>query len=286
MDQPDAGLGRDPKAARLTWFVGDLDDPWVASIADALPAGTHRVGCLGDLADSFAVRGDDSSPLVLVVHRASLTRQDAERLARLRASGSAPERVVLCFGPHVRHVDLERWAELVDVAVPEATARDTIARHAAPPSPAPARRTAAGTGPRVAVVSANAALRHTLAEACEAAGYFPSAAREWSEAPPIGPAVWDVPLLEPDWPQAMARRTRVGPLIALLGFPDRAVVTEARARGASSCLELPFDLVDLANALDRLPFPRNEPAHDVPPPPVARRRAGRARAVADAGRDA
>ena len=25
------------------WFVGDLDDPWVASLADALPAAARRI---------------------------------------------------------------------------------------------------------------------------------------------------------------------------------------------------------------------------------------------------
>ena len=69
------------------WFVGDLDDPWVASLADALPAGTRRIACAGDLPDDWpgAAR---RLPRVVVVHRAWLSPRDAERLARLRA-GSA-----------------------------------------------------------------------------------------------------------------------------------------------------------------------------------------------------
>ena len=39
------------------WFVGDLDDPWVASLADALPAGARRIACAGDLPDDWP--GDD-----------------------------------------------------------------------------------------------------------------------------------------------------------------------------------------------------------------------------------
>ncbi|MEJ7639101.1 MAG: hypothetical protein WKF75_14295 [Singulisphaera sp.] len=40
-----------------------------------------------------------------------------------------PPRVVLCVGPHAKHAELERLALLIDEVVPEATARDTIARH-------------------------------------------------------------------------------------------------------------------------------------------------------------
>ena len=33
------------------WFIGDLDDPWVVAIADALPTagGLLRVDCRGEL---------------------------------------------------------------------------------------------------------------------------------------------------------------------------------------------------------------------------------------------
>ena len=58
-------------------------------------------------------------------------------------------------------------------------------------------------------------------------------------------------------------------MVALLGFADRATVGQARAHGASACLELPFDLADLVFVLDRLAAPRIEPAHEVPPPPAA-----------------
>ena len=86
-------------------------------------------------------------------------------------------------------------------------------------------------------------------------------------------------MLEPGWSDSLARRARLGPVIVLLGFPDRSLVAEARIRGASACLELPVDLADLANTLDRLAAvqtqtvaasgPRKEPPHPTPPPPAA-----------------
>lgn len=284
MDDP--GRSPDPGPIRPAWFVGDLDDPWVAAIADALPPDTTRLDAPGDLP---AAIDPAAAPGAVVLHRSVLTRPDAAWVARLRAGRAAPPRVVLCFGPHVRAADLERWSELVDAAVPEATARDTVARRLAGAEPfgAVVGRRPAVSRPRVAVVSTNPALRQVLCEGCEAAGYPVAAARDWPDAPPGGPAVWDVPVLEPRWPDELARRAAAGPVVALLGFADRRLVAEARARGASACLELPVDLADLAAALDRLPAPRPEPAHEVPPPPAGRRRtAAAAPAVADASRDA
>jgi CheY-like chemotaxis protein len=184
----------------------------------------------------------------------------------------------------VRYSDLDAWSDLYDAAVPEATARETVARRLCPPGEGVERRPVAGPRPRVAVVGTNAALRPMLAEAIVAAGYPVVSVRGWNEAPETGPAVWDIPLLEPDWPQALARRGGVDPVVALIGFADRALVAEARARGASACLELPLDLADLVAALDRLTAPRVEPAHALPPAPATRR--CRTRAVADAGCDA
>ena len=290
-DDPDGG----ESPAVPVWFVGDLDDPWVAAIADALPATAQerRITCPGDLPEALFDRPEP--PATLVLHRSVLTRTDAECLARLRARRTPP-RVVLCVGSHVRHVDLERWAPLVDAVVPEATARETIARHLAAVAPehlgATARRSARGPArrPPIVVVSTSSAMRQAVAEAVEAAGYPAVEACEWLDAPPCGPAVWDVPVLEPGWPEALARRARVGPVLALIGFASRGLVTLARAHGASGCLELPFDLADLATALDRLAPAlapaRNEPAHPTPPPPSSYRRAvaDRSPRVAGSGR--
>ena len=290
-----------PNRPVRVWFAGDLEDPWVAGIADALSQATRMSALLpvlllnspGDLPDTLF--DPSRAPDVLVLHRAILTRFDAERLARWRSGQTPPTRVVLCFGPHVRHAELERWASLVEVALPEATARETVARHLEPPDdpaglgiPWRGPRRSSGTRPRVAVVSSNAALRGLLAEAVEAVGYPASASRDWDDASPGGIAVWDVPVLEPGWPDALARRAKAGPVVALLGFADRALVSEARARGASACLELPFDLADLAKALERISTTaiRTEPPHPTPPAPASRRRnSAPAPRVAEPGRD-
>lgn len=274
------------------WFAGDLADPWVVAIADALAlaeAGpVRRFDAPGDLPDLLA--SGLPAPDLLVVHRALLTRHDAERLARLRASRTPPTRVILCLGPYARYADLERWSPLVDSVLHEAVAAETIA----------ARLSGDGSGlvpaglrierrnaPRIAVVSTNAALRQTLAEAVEASGYAATPSRDWGDAPPSGPAVWDVPMLEPTWTQDLGRRTKLGPVVVLLGFADREQVLLARKAGASACLEMPFDLAELALALARTVVagrPQAQPAHPTPPPPAALGRV--ARRLAESGPDA
>ena len=266
---------------RPVWFLGDLDDPWVASIADALPREVRRLSCAGDLTPEMLEAV--SPPRVLILHRNHLTPGDADRLARFRTEVSPSPRVVLCVGPHVRHAQLERWGKLVDVVVPEATARDTIARHLAVGSEVREPETGKSR-PTVRVVSRNFELGQTLADSCEALGYPAEASRDWTEASPGGVALWDVPVLEADWPDLLARRARTGPVVALLGFADRARIVEARAGGASACLELPCDLLDLGYVLDHLALRRAEPAHELPPPPAARRH--RDRRLAGPGRDA
>jgi hypothetical protein len=263
---------------RSDWFVGDLTDPWIAAIADALPESVIRHGVAGDLPEELLPIPGSSVPGTLVLHRTVLTARDAAWLARLRNDRAAPTRVILCVGPHVRYADLERWSPLVEVVLPEATARDTVARHLHKPDDD--RPRPVGPRPGVAIVSTNFELRSTLADACEQAGYPATAAFAWAEASPGGLAVWDVPVLESGWPEALARRARLGPVIALLGFADRGLVTAARVHGASACLELPCDLADLIGVLDRLSSTvRSEAAHDVPPPPVTLRRSPRAVAV-------
>jgi hypothetical protein len=254
------------------WFVGDLDDPWVAAIAASLPGGVARVHCAGPLPDGLLAGGQ--APGRLALHRGALTPADAECVARYRAGAAPAPRVVLCVGPHVRYADLERWSALglFDDLVPDATARDVLARRLSADEPGLPRPL--GVRPGVSVVSANHELRDVMAGACEAAGFPAAVARDWAEARPNGVAVWDVPILEPDWPRALARRAPIGPVVALIGFADRALVAEARAHGAAACLELPCDLADLAAVLDRLAPPRAGAAHALPPAPAsaARRR--------------
>ncbi len=256
--------------ARPIWFAGDLGDPWVVAIADALPRDARRLDCPAELPDPWPADGPD--PGVVVLHRPNLTSVDAVRLARLRSRPGPTARVILCFGPNARHDDLVRWSRLVDVAIPEATAGETLARHVLGlDRPTPHR----AAPRRVAVVSASHELRSTLADAFRAGGYAPEVARDWPDAAPAIAAVWDVPVLEPDWPDRIARRSGTSPVVALIGFADRATVRLARENGASACLELPCEVEDLLIALDRVSSgPIGEPAHEVPPPPMLAKNPG------------
>lgn len=261
-------------SGRSVWFVGDLDDPWVVGIVDALPRAVLRVACAGEWSDGLF--HDLPNPATLVIHRALLTRHDAERLARLRKERSTSLRVILCVGPHIRYADLVRWSPLVDVILSEATARETIARHVAGSvGVGEGRGEGRGTTPRPAidVVSSNYELREALADVCVSAGYPVRKAVDWTEVEPGGLAIWDVPVLEPDWGRALARRAQIGMVVALIGLADRVLVGQARAQGASACLELPCDPVDLIDVLDRLcASSRLDRTHGVPPPPWVLRR--------------
>ena len=62
-------------------FFGDLDDPWVASIAEALPHLDERVHRPEALPDELPVCG------LAVVHRAILGPSDADRLIDWRRAG-------------------------------------------------------------------------------------------------------------------------------------------------------------------------------------------------------
>jgi FixJ family two-component response regulator len=64
--------------------------------------------------------------------------------------------------------------------------------------------------------------------------------------------IWDVPVLEPDWPERLERRSRLsGPIVAIMGFADRTSVAQAKTRGAIACLELPYNVDDLLDVIDR-----------------------------------
>ena len=258
------------------WFVGDLGDPWVVSIADALPRSACRLACSGDWPDGLL--DDIPVPATVVLHRAQLGSRDAERLARLRKERAGALWVVLCVGPHARYVDLARWSPLADVVLPEATASETIARHVAGAGGEGRGGPSAGrthsARPCIDVVSTNYELRETLAEICHAAGYPTRKGADWLELAPVSGslAVWDVPVLEADWGRALARRSESGGVVALIGFADRAQVAQARAHGALACLDLPCDPADLIDVLERVSASRCDRNHEVPPPPRVLRR--------------
>ena len=284
-------------------FVGDLGDPWVMEILGSISdlSEVHAVMCVGDVPDRLFE--PDQPPRLLIVHRTRLSQADAARIEQWRSVPrvNALPRVILCFSPYVRYAELERCSRGVDLAISEATAVETLSRHVSrllerrdePPRAAPA----ADCLP-VQVISSNHELRAVLSEICLAEGFKVSSGREftaqWQGRAAVADraanqmlTLWDIPVLEPDWPRLLEERTQLGPVVALLGFADRATVGQARASGAAGCLDLPLDVNDLVHVIERVNRKsrsdsstkfegRIEPAHAVPPEPVSRAKRGRA----------
>jgi hypothetical protein len=280
------------------WFVGDLSDPWVVSIAEACSrsSGLIQLHCVGDLPD----RPFDAArpPRLVVLHRQRLTSADAQRLSAYRdraAPGAAPA-IVLCVGPYVRYEELERWSGLADLVLSEATAADILPWHVARLVEGREGRTtrAAAARFRIEVAGGNHDLCQALVEACASAGYRALQVDDLDMPGGAGPhaspraatepvlTIWDVPVLEPDWTDRLERRSRSsGPVIALCGFADRTTVARAKSRGAIACLELPYNIDDLLDVIDRAagslpierwPVPaRVELPHRLPPRPRRRR---------------
>ncbi len=283
-------------------FVGDLDDPWVreilGSIAD-LPE-VHAVMCAGEVPERLFE--PDQPPRLLIVHRTRLSQADAVRIDQWRsvARANAMPRVILCFSPYVRYAELERCARAVELAIPEATAVETLSRHVGrllERRDEPRRAARSGDCLPVQVISSNHELQAVLSEICLAEGFQVTSGREFpvnfqGRAEGASPAasqvltLWDIPLLEPDWARSLEQRTHLGPVVALLGFADRATVGQARASGAAACLDLPVDGNDLVHVIERMNWKlrpessktegRIEPAHAVPPAPASRAKRGRA----------
>ena len=74
------------------WFMGDLSDPWVVSIAEALArcASIVQVHCPGDLPDRPFDR--TGPPRLIVVHRHRFTAVDAQRLKSTAIAPAAGDR--------------------------------------------------------------------------------------------------------------------------------------------------------------------------------------------------
>jgi CheY-like chemotaxis protein len=187
------------------------------------------------------------------------------------------------------------------VAIPETTAVETLTRHV---SRLLERREEPGCGTEAAdclpvqVISSNHELRAVLSEICLAEGFEAASGREFTanwqgrsaaadRTASRAVTLWDIPVLEPDWPRLLEERTKLGPLIALMGFADRAIAAQARASGAAACLDLPVDVNDLVHVIERVnrklrsgslitTESRIEPAHAVPPAPASRAKRGRA----------
>ncbi|QEH33523.1 hypothetical protein OJF2_20250 [Aquisphaera giovannonii] len=285
------------ESGKAVWFLGDLEDPWVVAIGESL-AGLPGLQVRGAGRELPAPPGgSEEVPGLLIVHRSRLTTHDLARLETWKSLGGErgranQPRILLCYGPNVRYAELERCARLANLLIPEATASETLHRQA--------RRLAAleadlltrppGQGRRVDVVSSNRALRDAIAEGLAELDFSSRAVADSGRFEALLPesddmaeaAVWDVPVLEPGWPEVMQRRARLAPVVALLGLADRGLVAEARAAGASACLDLPLDLEDLGYVIDRVlaaaavvggPGARRaEGGHGSPPPPASRSR--------------
>jgi hypothetical protein len=284
-------------------FIGDLDDPWIAAIADAISAGrpVHRVSCTGTLPDwPF---GPSRLPRAVIIHRHKVGAADAERLEewRVRTGEPAPD-WILCISPYVRYEELERWSGLVDLVISEATAAEVLPGRLARRLDGRGRRPLSPGSPafRIEVAGGTGELCRALVDACTLAGISTRAIEEQEiggkphpqprdRCAPAGErilTIWEIPVLEDGWPQRLEWRAQhCGPVIAVGGFADRAVVARARRAGAVACLELPCEIEDLLDAVDRVvgrtspeiwPIPaRVEAAHVLPPPRRNPRRHGR-----------
>jgi hypothetical protein len=271
-------------------LMGDLSDPWVELIAESVrgTASVTRLDCPDELPDRPFDGG--RPPRIAILHRNRLGARDARRVNGWRSQVAAGHAlsIVLCVSPLVRYEEVERWQGVADMVLPEATAPDVLpgrvtrlienTRRALPPERGPAFH--------VEVASAIDALGRALVDTCTAAGWRARLVADLLWADHSGrsghPAaservvtIWDVPVLEQGWPEQVERRARLtGPVITLFGFASRAVVTEAKARGAAACLDLPCDGDDLVDVIDRVvqdraldswPVPaRIEPPHVIP----------------------
>lgn len=271
---------------RAVWFLGDLDDPWVKSILASVSRehDVRAISCAGDLPERPF--DDHQPPTVIILHRCRVSGADLARLEGWRADGrSSGARLILCFSSYVRYEELERCGRLVDVMIGEATAAETLGRHLAEFLPAADRAVGLPVGERlpIDVASGDFNLRTVLSDALGQAGFRVT---RGSEPPCERPrselnarevvTVWDVPVLDDRWDELLRRQSRLGAVIALLGFADRPTVERARKAGASACLDMPVDLDDLVHVVDRVARGarsqgnRAEPAHLLPPVPAGR----------------
>ncbi len=271
-------------------FAGELDDPWVALIVASLSnvAAVRTV----DVKSSIPARlsGDDERLRTVIIHRSRLSQIDLSRIEGYRRENRSKlgQEIILCYSPYVRYAELERCSQAVNLLIPEASAVDILPLHLGRDLDRSAATLALShrKSIQVEVISANQSLRATLLEICLGAGFGAldssdeaftphslhscrarvGAVLSGNDWPYPVVTLWDVPVLDASWPELIEHRSRLGPVIALLGFADRATVGLARARGAAACLDLPFNAVDLIDVLDRVSRPlMDEREHPHPP---------------------
>jgi hypothetical protein len=272
------------------WIQGDLQDPWLRSLVERL-AESASVRVIPPSEQIPSQPQGAFSPRVVVVHQSRLSPADVSRLHawRLEWGPGAQITTILCVGPLARFAEVELLVSEFDVTVTETTLEASVLRRIR----SGGNRSTPQVGIRrdsisVAVDSPDPELRDLLSEICDNVGFHVVEPRAVDAAVASGSpcpgrnqklvTLWDVPVLEPAWSQWLARKSRRGPIVALLGFGDRELASLAEAHGADSCLELPFDNDDLAFAIEeavvsrrKIPPPRlwrNTPARRSPAPSI------------------
>src|SRR5689334_19201728 len=116
------------RRTRTIWLLGDPEDPWVG----LLRASLSSVAAVRFVPTGGAVPVRpfdlDDPPELLILHRSRLTQADVARLDEWIPSTRPNSRfpIILCYSPYVRYAELERAAARVELAIPEATAVETL----------------------------------------------------------------------------------------------------------------------------------------------------------------
>ncbi len=271
------------------WFFGDAHDPFVALIADSTPdaVALEWFDAAGPL-PQLPLGESAEPPRAVVAHRHSLATTDLKTLEQWRDQLGPRTPIVVCVSPFARYAEIARANRVVDAIVPEATAVDSM--------PARLERLLGLTEPderpspsfRIEVSCGLYELGRVIVETCERAEFKAELVddlvglaqtrgkRESKRRAERVLTIWEVPLLDPGWREALVDRVRAtGPVIAVFAFADREAVTTAWDAGAAACLDAPGDFELLADViswtarsypLDHWPVPaRLERAHPVPP---------------------
>jgi hypothetical protein len=237
-------------------FAGDFEDPLVSAMLGALQADPDTVWVVDwpegttlpeMIAHHIAMNGELVS---VVIHRRSLGPSELAALGFIRRTIENSLRkpsIELIAGNLVRYSDLQATTSLVDRIVSEGVATEVIVRKTSMAEPA------GDFGFPVGILTSNVALREMLEDVLLAFGYCPAVLNGCSD--PILPhgslLIWDVPVLSDRWEVRLRDQSRMRPILTLLGLADRGLIERARSAGAISCLELPFQIEDLRNVLER-----------------------------------
>ncbi len=214
--------------------------------------------------------------------------------------------LILCIGPYVRYEELERYSGLVDLVLSEATAAEVLPRHVSRLLEGRSGRPGRGEGNPL--ISRDRGKLEQRAARDDCRGLYGAPDIAWNRPT----SRWSARALHSST-KRMNRAKRssrsgmslcsksgtdrlerhaleIGPVVALIGFPDRNTVALAKAKGAIACLELPLNLDDLIDVIERFAQsgklePRAAPARAEPPhtlPPRPRRQATQRRSHAEA----